>query len=59
MSDITGLPLAEVARYFQWHRVWRILLNTHAGNTHVLALLERFRFHHVLAQGFVLSRPIR
>lgn len=50
--------LAEAVRYFQRHKVWRIVLNTHEDNTRAQALYERFGFQQVPPQGFVLSRPI-
>lgn len=50
--------LAEAVRYFQRHKVWRIVLNTHEDNTRAQALYERFGFVQVPPRGFVLSRAI-
>lgn len=50
--------MAEAVRYFQRHKVWRIVLNTHETNTRAQALYERFGFVQVPPRGFVLSRDI-
>ncbi len=50
--------MAEAVRYFQRHKVWRIVLNTHETNTRAQALYERFGFVQVPPRGFVLSRKI-
>lgn len=50
--------LADAVRYFQRHKVWRIVLNTHEENTRAQALYERFGFQRVPPPGFVLSRAI-
>lgn len=50
--------IAEAVRYFQRHKVWRIVLNTHETNTRAQALYERFGFVQVPPAGFVLSRSL-
>lgn len=50
--------MAEAMRYFQGHRVHKIVLNTEETNTRAHALYERFGFHRVAQRGFVLGREI-
>lgn len=50
--------MAEATRYFQQHRVWKIVLNTEETNTRAHALYERFGFHLVQPRGFVLGREV-
>ena len=57
-SGVGTRLMAEAVRYFQRHKVWRIVLNTHEDNTRAQALYERFGFQQVPPQGFVLSRDI-
>jgi ribosomal-protein-alanine N-acetyltransferase len=57
-TGIGARLMAEAVRYFQRHRVWRIVLNTHEDNSRAQVLYERFGFQRVLPQGFVLSKGI-
>jgi ribosomal-protein-alanine N-acetyltransferase len=50
--------MAEAVRYFERHRVWKIVLNTEETNTRAHALYERFGFHRIEARGFVLALPL-
>lgn len=50
--------MAEAVRYFQAHKVWKIVLNTEEQNTRAHRLYERFGFHLVSPRGFVLGREI-
>lgn len=50
--------MAEAVRYFERHRVWKIVLNTEETNTRAHALYERFGFHRIEPRGFVLALPL-
>ncbi len=50
--------MAEAVRYFERHRVWKIVLNTEETNTRAHALYERFGFHRIEQVGFVLALPL-
>ncbi len=50
--------MAEAVRYFHGQRVWKIVLNTEETNTRAHVLYERFGFHTVPPQGFVLGHDV-
>jgi ribosomal-protein-alanine N-acetyltransferase len=50
--------MAEAIRYFRSQKVWKIVLNTEETNTRAHALYERFGFHVVKPEGYVLGRDL-
>ena len=50
--------MAEAVRYFQGHRVEKIVLNADAKNHRAQSLYRRFGFHQVYSRGFVLERSL-
>ncbi len=50
--------MAEAVRYFQAHRVEKIVLNADEKNHRAQSLYLRFGFHKVYGRGFVLERAL-
>lgn len=50
--------MAEAVRYFQEHRVEKIVLNADEKNHRAQSLYLRFGFHKVYSRGFVLERAL-
>lgn len=50
--------MAEAVRYFERHRVWKIVLNTEERNERAHRLYEWFGFYLLPSRGFVLGQQI-